>query len=278
MARSSGNHGRDGQGSKDDGGAAKRLRAFPGKADPGFPPGNATERSRSQAAKHVSSPVLPGACMTTSIARYLKDFGDAQPAGLAFGDPLADTDSVSPFADAASGFDEFESVDVENERQAAYARGHEDATREITEKMQAERDELLAAHSAELEALRTAYLEEIAVFLSRGLREGIDAIAATLSEQTAAILAPVLTKELSLKAVSALADVVRASMPDGDAVTLVVKGPKDLFEQLKTQPGFEEETMKFTETADIDLSVELGESVFVTRMSAWASSLRKVMK
>jgi hypothetical protein len=36
--------------------------------------------------------------------------------------------------------------------------------------------------------------------------------------------------------------------------------------------------MKFTETTDIDLSVELGESVFVTRMSAWASSLRKVMK
>ena len=30
--------------------------------------------------------------------------------------------------------------------------------------------------------------------------------------------------------------------------------------------------------SDIDLSVELGESVFVTRMSAWASSLRKVMK
>lgn len=67
-------------------------------------------------------------------------------------------------------------------------------------------------------------------------------------------------------------------MPDGEAVTIVVKGPKDLFEKLKTQPGFEEETMKFTETTDIDLTVELGESVFVTRMSAWASSLRKVMK
>ena len=122
------------------------------------------------------------------------------------------------------------------------------------------------------------HLEEIAASLSRGLREGIDAIAANLSEQTANILAPVLTEKLSLKAVSALADVVRSAMPDGEGVTLVVKGPKDLFERLKTQPGFEEETMKFTETTDIDLSVELGESVFVTRMSAWASSLRKVMK
>ncbi|AYM09822.1 hypothetical protein J8N08_00990 [Agrobacterium tumefaciens] len=216
--------------------------------------------------------------MSASIARYLKDFGDVQPAGLTFGEPLADVDGISGFGDIASGFDEFEPLDVESEKQAAYARGHEDATREITEKMQAEREELLAAHAAELEGLRSVYLEEIAVFLSLRLREGIDAIATNLSEQTANILAPVLTEELSLKAVSALADVVRASMPDGEAVTLVVKGPKDLFEQLKTQPGFEEETMKFTETADIDLSVELGESVFVTRMSAWASSLRKVMK
>jgi hypothetical protein len=216
--------------------------------------------------------------MSASIARYLKDFGDVQPAGLAFGDPLADADGISGFGDVAAGFDEFETPDVESEKQAAYARGHEDATREITEKVEAEREELLAAHAAELEGLRSVYLEEIAVFLSLRLREGIDAIATNLSEQTANILAPILTEELSLKAVSALADVVRASMPDGEAVMLVVKGPKDLFEQLKTQPGFEEETMKFTETADIDLSVELGESVFVTRMSAWASSLRKVMK
>jgi len=248
--------------------------------DSGFPSGNATERSGSQATEHVSLfwSVLPGAGMSASIARYLKDFGDAQPAGVAFGDPLADADGASAFADTTIGFDDFETVDVESEKQAAYARGHEDATREVTEKMQAEREELMAAHAAELEDLRSVYLEEIAVFLSRGLREGIDAIATSLSEQTANILAPVLTEELSLKAVSALADVVRASMPDGEAVTLVVKGPKDLFEQLKTQPGFEEETMKFTESTDIDLSVEVGESVFVTRMSAWSSSLRKVMK
>ena len=167
---------------------------------------------------------------------------------------------------------------MESEKQAAYARGHDDATREITEKMQAEQEELLAAHKAELEDLRSVYLEETAVFLSRRLRDGIDAIAANLSEQTANILAPLLTEKLSVKAVSALADVARSSMPDGEAVTIVVKGPKDLFEKLKTQPGFEEETMKFTETTDIDLTVELGESVFVTRMSAWASSLRKVMK
>ncbi|MCZ7446185.1 hypothetical protein O8B93_01110 [Agrobacterium rhizogenes] len=218
--------------------------------------------------------------MSASIARFLKDFGEPQPASPAFGDPLADadTDFASGFADITSGFDDLTPVDAEGEKQAAYARGHEDATREITEKMQAEREELIAAHAAELEELRTVYLEETAGFLSRRLREGIDAIATNLSEQTANILAPVLTEKLSLKAVSALADVVRASMPDGEEVTLVVKGPKNLFEQLKTQPGFEEEKMKFTETTDIDLSIELGESVFVTRMSAWASSLRKVMK
>lgn len=92
--------------------------------------------------------------MSASISRYLKDFGDTQPAGLAFGDPLADAEQVSGFDDLAAGFDEFATVDVESEKQAAYARGHDDATREITEKMQAEQEELLAAHKAELEDLR----------------------------------------------------------------------------------------------------------------------------
>ncbi|WP_144575850.1 hypothetical protein [Agrobacterium sp. DE0009] len=218
--------------------------------------------------------------MSASIARFLKDFGETKPQlpAPAFGDVFTDTDLMSGFADSSSGFADLGPVDIESEKQAAYERGRADATRELTEKMQAEREELLAAHAAELEDLRTVYLEETAIFLSRGLREGIDAIAANLSDQAAAILAPLLTEKLSLKAVSALADVVRAAMPDGKAVTLVVKGPKTLFDQLKTQPGFEEETMKFTETTDIDLSVELDESVFVTRMSAWASSLRKVMK
>lgn len=215
--------------------------------------------------------------MSASIARYLKDFGDVQPVGLAFNDTLGDAGAIPGFDDL-SPFEVLGSLDIEAEKQAAYARGHDDATREAAETMQAERDELIAAHAAELAALRSVYLDEIAVFLSRGLREGIDAIAASISEQTAAILAPVLTEEMSQKAVCALADVVRASMPDGEAVTLVVKGPAELFEKLKTQPGFEEDKMKFTETTDIDLSVELDDNVFVTRMSAWASSLRKVMK
>ncbi len=216
--------------------------------------------------------------MSASISRYLKDFGDTQPSSLPFADHAADTDGFPDFPEISSDFGSPETVDPESEKRDAYAKGHEDATRELTEKMQAERDELVAAHAAELETLRSAYLEELAARIDSRLREGINAIAANLSEQTAGILAPVLSDKLSSKAVSALADVVRTSMPDGEAVTLVVKGPKVLFETLKAQPGFEEVGMKFTETTDVDLSVEVDESVFVTRMSAWASSLRKVMK
>lgn len=216
--------------------------------------------------------------MSASISRYLKDFGDAQPSNLPFGSPSDDADVFGDFPDVSSDFGGVETVDIESEKQAAYARGHEDATSELTEKMQAERDALVAAHAAELETLRSTYLDELATRVVSQLREGVDAIATNLSEQTAAILAPILTEELSTKAVAALADVVRASMPDGEGVTLVVKGPQSLFDTLKAQPGFDEAGMKFTENTDIDLSVEVGESVFVTRMSAWASSLRKVMK
>lgn len=216
--------------------------------------------------------------MSASIARYLKDFGESQPSVASFVETEMPDLSFGDFSDDFSAAPEIETIDVESERRSAYADGHETATRELTEKMDAERAELLAKHAAEMAELTAKYQVETASFVATRLRESTDALASCLSEQVAALLAPVLTEELSTRAAKSLADLVRGSIPDGEAATLVVKGPRALFENLKTELSMDENLIQFTEAADIDLSVEIGETVFVTRMSAWASSLRKVLK
>lgn len=216
--------------------------------------------------------------MSASIARYLKDFGESQPSVASFSEAEMPDVSFGDFSDDFSAAPEVETVDVESERRSAYADGHETATRELNEKMDAERTDLLAKHAAEIAELTAKYQVETAAFVATRLRESTDALAVCLSEQVATLLAPVLTEELSARAATSLADLVRAAIPDGEAATLVVKGPRSLFESLKVELSMDEKLIQFTETADIDLSVEIGETVLVTRMSAWASSLRKVLK
>jgi hypothetical protein len=213
--------------------------------------------------------------MSVSIAHYLKDFGDGQPQPS----PFPDSGFAGGLLDEpAADFSATPALDIEEERRIAYAEGHEAATRELSERMQTERDELLAAHAAELASIAQKHADETTALIVERLRDSADLIAKTIGDQVAEVLAPILTRELSDAAAVNLAEMIRAAVPDGEAVTLVVKGSRDLYESLKAQLGDEDKTLRFEETADIDLTVEIGESVLVTRMSAWASSLRKVLK
>ena len=56
-----------------------------------------------------------------------------------------------------------------------------------------------------------------------------------------------------------------------------VKGPANLFEQLKTRFDEPAPVFRHVETQDVDLTVEFGETVLVTRMAAWADTVRKVL-
>ena len=216
--------------------------------------------------------------MSASIARYLKDFGDTQPSPMAFADDAASMSLLDDFDDPFASVPEPEPIDIEAEKRASFAEGHEAAVAEMRAQMDAERDALVAAHAAELETLRLKYTQELAALVTRRLRDGTDALAKCLSEQAAIVLAPVLSEELSAQAATSLATLVTSAMADGEATKLIVKGPPDMFERLKAELGLDESQFQYTETPDIDLSVEIGESVLVTRMSAWASSLRKVLK
>ncbi len=210
--------------------------------------------------------------MSLALSRYLKDFSAEQapppPAeDAAFAEMMEFPESpIEP------------PVDIEAERRAAYAEGHEAATRELSQKHQAELDAVAGSHQAEMEALRIRYEEQAAEKIAAGLTGMATMLGQAISAETAAILAPIMTETLTAKAVADLADLVRSAILNGSAGSISVSGPHHLFEALRAHIGDDDALLRHVETEDVDLTVTIGESVLVTRMSAWAASLKEILK
>ncbi|WP_117190938.1 hypothetical protein [Rhizobium terrae] len=211
--------------------------------------------------------------MSASLARYLKDFSEPEAAPMpmmpdAFGGGF-DDDLLPPAVE--------QTVDIEAERAEAYAKGHEAASEELQQRFDEERQALLAAHSGELAALREKYENEAAAVIAGRLEEIAGLTAQAVSDQTARILSPLVDEALVAKAVSDMADIIRAAILEGDVGTLTVRGPLHLFEKLKIALGASTPLLRHIEAPDLDIAVDIGETALVTRMSAWSASLKKVL-
>ena len=73
------------------------------------------------------------------------------------------------------------------------------------------------------------------------------------------------------------ARMVAEGLTDGEGVAITVKGPLNLFEQLKSHFEDAAPVFRHVEVQDVDLTVEFGDAVLVTRMAAWADTVRKVL-
>ncbi len=210
--------------------------------------------------------------MSLALSRYLKDFSVEQvppphAEDMAFTEPAEFIESpMEP------------PVDVEAERRAAYAEGHEAATLELSQKHQAELDAMAESFRAEMEALRIRYEEQAAEKIAADMTRIATALGQAISSETAAVLAPIMTETLTAKAVADLADLVKAAILDGSAGSISVSGPRHLFEILRARLGDDGASLRHVEAQDVDLTVTIGESVLVTRMSAWAASLKEILK
>lgn len=213
--------------------------------------------------------------MTASIARYLKDFGEPHPAA-----PL-----LTPEFDIGGMVDDFDfpeveeepKIDVAAERAEAYAEGYEAGSAEFQKKWAEEKQILEEAYATEMAALRERYEVQAVQAIEAGLNSVATSVAAVVSEQTADILVPFLGEALGNKAIEELADMIRKAMLDGDIGTITVSGPHDMFARLQATLGADAPLLRHVEANDLDLCADIDGSVLVTRMSAWAASLRKVL-
>lgn len=213
--------------------------------------------------------------MSASIARFLKDFGEPEAPAVApapsFNLGASDFDEASPSFEAPA-------LDIEAIKAAALEEGREAARGELIAIFEADKVEMIDAHQAALTQERERLQGVVAEMLAAQLKQTMEQIATLFTDQAMLALAPVLTEDLSRKAAGDLAEVVKQAMFDGECTKLVIKGPKPMFDAFNAVMKLEPNQFQFTEQDDPDLSVEIGESVVVTRMSAWASSLRKVMQ
>jgi len=217
--------------------------------------------------------------MSAQLARYLKDFG-APPRAKAptfqppsFGTEDESAATAEPFAMPLA----LPPVDIEAERATAFAEGRSEAEAELHAKFDAEMDALKEAHKAELETLRLRYEQDYARALAERFSMLTGEVADVVAAQTAQVLAPVMNQILTKGAVADLARMITEGLQDGEGVTITVKGPANLFEQLKARFDDPAPVFRHVVTQDVDLTVEYGETDLVTRMAAWADTVRKVL-
>jgi hypothetical protein len=213
--------------------------------------------------------------MSASIARFLKDFGEPEAPAIL---PAPSFEFDGPSFDDFPQIVEEPAVDIEAIKAAAIEEGRESARSELIAAFEADKLAMIEAHDAAMVAERERFRAEVAEQLAQNLKDGIEQMATLFTDQALQVLAPVLTEELSRKAATDLASVVKDAMLDGECSKLIIKGPTPMFDAFNAVMGLKDDQFQFTETDNPDLSVEISESVVVTRMSAWASSLRKVMQ
>ncbi|MCA1441194.1 hypothetical protein I6F07_13420 [Ensifer sp. IC4062] len=216
--------------------------------------------------------------MSAQLSRYLKDFS-APKIELSRMPPkyFPDIDTDFPGADRPGAKPAMPEIDIDAERSEAFAQGRAEASAELIFEHERAIAELKARHAEEMEALTRRLEEEVAGRLASKIAEMTERLALGLGDQTARVLAPVMEEALLKRAIEDLAQMVRQGLGSGEGCVITVKGPLALFEALKRHLPDQTTLFRHIETNDIDLAVEMGDAVLVTRMAAWSDTIRKVL-
>jgi hypothetical protein len=212
--------------------------------------------------------------MTASLSRYLKDF--SAPPTMPMPVTLASDDFASAFS-FDDALPQEPQIDVDAIRAEAFSEGREAGEAAVRAEWQSEREALEMRHAEELADLRQRLEQDAAHKIEDELTSAVDRIAATLADQTAFVLAPVMQEALAERAVLEMAEMIKAALTSHNGACLTVRGPVRLYEILKDALGDAAPELRHIETPDLDISVDIDEAVLVTRLSAWAGSLKKVL-
>jgi hypothetical protein len=169
-------------------------------------------------------------------------------------------------------------VETDEERIArAVARAEaelaERLAKEYEEKLESER----TRHLGEMQAAIADLGEGAAKVFERRFAEMEQNVAALASAVTARILGVALTEDLQKRAVDELARILKEAMKDREALRVRVRGTAFLCDALKAQLGERARQVDFTEASGLDLTAEIDESLFETRLAEWSEALAEVL-
>jgi hypothetical protein len=211
--------------------------------------------------------------MSAGLARYLKDFSAPPPVvqpEVSFG-----LDAMSNFEFDAPVVPE---IDLEQERSAAFEEGRA-AMRAQLEAVHAEEIAALQDARREGEARMTQMFEtEIAVRIANGLAEVESSLTNALSAQVFNALLPLIDEQMAARAIEALVKTVHSIFQDEDGIELVLRGPQSLAGPVSDKLAEGGYKLRHIETDEMDLTVEHGDTVLMTRLSAWSESVGEILK
>jgi len=148
---------------------------------------------------------------------------------------------------------------------------------------------LTARHEDELARERERHAAEIAELSTRtgtDAAQQIEQHFAQLEEQlvelttsvAARILGASLADDIRTRAVTHLAETVRAALSDSEAVRIRVRGAPSLCDALEKALGAHAAQIDFAVADGFDLTVSIDDSIFETRLSEWSSAMSEVFQ
>ncbi|SOC83490.1 hypothetical protein SAMN05421890_1940 [Ensifer adhaerens] len=209
--------------------------------------------------------------MSAGLARYLKDFSAPPPAAPEVFDLPAPTEIAFDFAPEPQ-------VDLDELRREAHEEGRAEMQAQMQEAHRHEIEALMAAHRQAEAEMAAVFDQRMAEQLADALPRMATDIQNLLSGHVMNALKPLLDAIMTDRAVDSLAQTIRSVFAGEGGIELVLKGPAALAEKLRERLQGQDLEFKHVEAPGFDLSVEHGDTVLMTRLSAWRESVEELMK
>jgi hypothetical protein len=226
--------------------------------------------------------------MSASLSRLLKDFSDPPtPALFDAGVPQATLIEVPQVVEEPVALEPVvPEVDIEAERKEAFeqgkAEGRAEMEAELRAQLQAEFDAKLAEKSTEndaaIEALKAESRDEIAKLTVDRIDALRDELTAFLSAQVLNALLPLAEERVVNGAIDVLTREVKALFEEEGATEITVHGKAEFASAFEEKINDGELKIRFRESDDSGLTVELGDKVIVARLSDWAEGVQELLK
>lgn len=209
-----------------------------------------------------------------ALEAALQDFGAPSEQPFAMADPFAGSRAEPVF--------EMPPPDEGPDIDTLIAQAVADAEEALAIRLAAQHAEAFAAerqrHDEEMQTLNARIGQEIGTRVASAVSEMEDRVVDLTGAVAARILsASLLTEELRERSIAALAETIRNAMQDEEALRVNVSGPASLHESLCAALPDGGARIRFTETAGLDLTVTLDESVYETRIGEWSKAMSEIL-
>lgn len=202
--------------------------------------------------------------MSLAFAQHLEDFG--QPSGMEpiqmFGTPAAMNIDIEKDIQ----------VDVAAIRAAAYQEGFDAALAEMQAKHDNAQNAMQQSHNQDLAQLETELGQSMAQNITDGFRGQVDDNCAKISQEVGKILSHFVSQELTELSVHQLQELIKSAFAENESAQIKIEGPQVLVEKVQQSLGDEFAKIEVHQNDDINLSVEIDQTLMVTKLDAWRAT------